>query len=119
MPAPRLDAVNDLFPEQALRPEQKKDQSQYVGKPDLDAAANHRPDVDLGEFLADTDDQSADDGAGNRSQAAQNHQIEIPAPESFQTPEAYRRALLEGMEAEVPDEYRALKQRYYEELVRQ
>ena len=33
--------------------------------------------------------------------------------------EAYRRALLEGMEAEVPDEYRALKQRYYEELVRQ
>ena len=56
---------------------------------------------------------------GNDPQAAQNHQIEIPAPESFQTPEAYRRALLEGMEAEVPDEYRALKQRYYEELVRQ
>ena len=30
-----------------------------------------------------------------------------------------RQALIEGMEAEVPDEYRALKQRYYEELVRQ
>ena len=56
---------------------------------------------------------------GNDPQAAQNHQIEIPAPESFQTPEAYRRALLEGMEAEVPDEYRALKQRYYEDLVPQ
>lgn len=56
---------------------------------------------------------------GNEPQQASSHQIEIPAPESFQTPEAYRRALLEGMEAEVPDEYRALKQRYYEELVRQ
>ena len=45
--------------------------------------------------------------------------IEIPAPEDFQTPEEYRRALLEGMEAEVPEEYQALKKRYYEELVRQ
>ena len=35
------------------------------------------------------------------------------------TPEAYRRALLEGMEGEVPSEYRALKKRYYEELVNQ
>ena len=57
--------------------------------------------------------------AKNEPQQASSHQIEIPAPESFQTPEAYRKALLEGMEAEVPDEYRALKQRYYEELVRQ
>ena len=29
------------------------------------------------------------------------------------------RALLEGMQAEVPPEYEALKRRYYEELVRQ
>lgn len=43
----------------------------------------------------------------------------LPAPEEFQTPEAYRRALLEGMSGEVPDEYRPLNQRYYEELVRQ
>lgn len=43
----------------------------------------------------------------------------LPAPEAFKTPEAYRKALLEGMRAEVPEEYRALNRRYYEELVRQ
>jgi chromosome segregation ATPase len=43
----------------------------------------------------------------------------LPVPEDFQTPEEYRRALLEGMEADVPEEYRALNQRYFEELVRQ
>ncbi len=58
-------------------------------------------------------------GGQDSQQQVGQRQIEIPAPESFQTPEAYRRALLEGMEAEVPDEYQALKQRYYEELVRQ
>lgn len=61
--------------------------------------------------------QSADNRNGE--DAAGRSNIEIPAPESFRTPEAYREALLEGMEADVPDEYRALKQRYYEELVRQ
>ncbi len=45
--------------------------------------------------------------------------VEIPAPEEFRTPEDYRRALLRGMEGEVPDEYETLKRRYYEELVRQ
>lgn len=45
--------------------------------------------------------------------------IELPTPEEFRTPEAYRRALLEGMEPDVPEEYRALKRRYFEELVRQ
>ena len=39
--------------------------------------------------------------------------------EEFRTPEEYRRALLEGMEGDVPEEYRALKKRYYEELVLQ
>jgi hypothetical protein len=45
--------------------------------------------------------------------------IEIPAPEEFQTPEEYRKALLEGMQGDVPAEFEALKRRYYEELVRQ
>lgn len=45
--------------------------------------------------------------------------IEIPGPETFRSPEEYRRALLEGMEGDVPEEYRALKRRYYEELVNQ
>ncbi len=43
----------------------------------------------------------------------------LPAPEQFDTPEAYRRALLEGMQGEVPDSYRSSNLRYYEELVRQ
>jgi len=46
-------------------------------------------------------------------------EVEIPGVEDFQTPEEYRRALLEGMEGEVPEEYRAMKKRYFEELVRQ
>jgi hypothetical protein len=59
----------------------------------------------------DGEEQSGEDFA--------REMFEIPAPEEFQTPEEYRRALLEGMEAAVPEEYQALKKRYYEELVRQ
>ena len=44
---------------------------------------------------------------------------DIPAPELFQTAEAYREALLEGMAGEVPQEFEALKRRFYEDLVRQ
>jgi len=43
--------------------------------------------------------------------------MEIPGREEFRTPEEYRRALREGMEEDVPQEYRAMKKRYYEELV--
>lgn len=46
-------------------------------------------------------------------------EVVIPAPEEFETPEAYRKALLEGMQGDVPDAYRAAHRRYYEELVRQ
>jgi hypothetical protein len=45
--------------------------------------------------------------------------LDIPGREEFRTPEEYRRALLDGMEGEVPEEYRAMKRRYYEELVLQ
>ena len=44
---------------------------------------------------------------------------DIPAPELFQTAEAYREALLEGMAGEVPKEFETLKRRFYEDLVRQ
>ncbi len=53
------------------------------------------------------------------TQSSQPLSFELPPPEAFQTPEEYRRALLEGMAGEVPDEYRALNKRYFEELVRQ
>ena len=61
--------------------------------------------------------QSSDENRDGESYSTQ--EIQIPSPEEFQTPEEYRRALLEGMEADVPEEYEALKKRYYEELVRQ
>lgn len=48
-----------------------------------------------------------------------SEEVLLPAPEEFQTPEEYRKALLEGMGAEVPAAYEAAKRRYYEELVRQ
>ncbi|MCO4743522.1 MAG: DUF4175 family protein [Proteobacteria bacterium] len=48
-----------------------------------------------------------------------DREIDIPSAEEFRTPEEYRRMLLEGMEGDVPEEYRALKKRYFEELVHQ
>ncbi len=66
----------------------------------------------------DSSDQSGDsDKKGGRRPKVPR--IEIPTPEEFRTPEAYRKALLEGMQGDVPGEYEALKRRYYEDLVRQ
>ncbi len=65
----------------------------------------------------------SDEGGGGQQKPGQKQprtpRMEIPTPEEFRTPEAYRQALLEGMQAEVPAEYRSLKRRYYEDLVRQ
>ena len=66
-------AIDDLLAEQTLRAEQQEHQGQHIGKPDFDATAHERAQVHLGELLAHTDDQAADDGAGHRGQAAQNH----------------------------------------------
>jgi len=66
-----------------------------------------------GEGSGESDGGDSEEGPNTRQD------VEIPAPEEFRTPEEYRRALLEGMQADVPPEYRALKRRYYEELVRQ
>jgi hypothetical protein len=63
------------------------------------------------------DDQGKQPKSGDTS--AMNGATELPAPEEFHTPEEYREALLQGMEADVPDEFQALKKRYYEELVHQ
>lgn len=64
----------------------------------------------------------ADEGegeGGTHGEGREGGDIALPAPEEFRTPEEYRRALLEGMSGEVPEEYRSLNRRYYEELVRQ
>ncbi len=67
---------------------------------------------------ASGDDEDGEQGEGGQGETREN-QVEIPGREEFRTPEEYRRALLEGMEGDVPEEYRALKKRYYEELVAQ
>ncbi len=65
-------------------------------------------------------EQASGEGSGEqRDQGERDPRMELPSPEEFRTPEEYRRALLEGMEGDVPEEYRALKKRYYEELVHQ
>jgi hypothetical protein len=58
-------------------------------------------------------------GRDKKGEEKRQDPIEIPAPEEFQSPEAYRKALLEGMQGDVPSQFEALKRRYYEELVRQ
>jgi hypothetical protein len=63
--------------------------------------------------------QAEGEGEEEGGQGFRDRPLELPAPEEFRTPEEYRRALLEGMEGDVPEEYRALKRRYYEELVNQ
>ena len=45
--------------------------------------------------------------------------MELPEPERDVDIARYREQLMQGMEGEVPEEYEALKRRYYEELVRQ
>lgn len=63
----------------------------------------------------DKEDGPGADGKGQTSHG----EMAIPAPEQFETPEAYRRALMEGMQGTVPEQYRSSNLRYYEELVRQ
>ena len=58
-------------------------------------------------------------GSGEEQDGDSTSSIEIPLPEEFIAPEEYRRLLLQGMTGDVPEEYRAMKQRYYEELVTQ
>jgi hypothetical protein len=58
-------------------------------------------------------------GGKDKSQSVPQDQPEIPAPELFKTPEAYRKALLEGMSGTVPEEFKSLKKRFYEDLVQQ
>jgi hypothetical protein len=66
------------------------------------------------------EDPEGEDGGGDEDgEGHRSREIELPSPEEFRTPEEYRQSLLEGMTGDVPDAYRALKKRYYEELVQQ
>ena len=63
--------------------------------------------------------QEPQDRDGNEDGEIHDGDFEIPGREEFRTPEEYRRGLLEGMQGDVPEEYRAMKRRYFEELVHQ
>lgn len=68
----------------------------------------------------DTDGQLGEEGpGGDDSLDRQDPHLDLPEPEDDVDVARYREQLLRGMEGEVPDEYEALKRRYYEELVRQ
>jgi hypothetical protein len=62
---------------------------------------------------------SGEGDEGDGSDEGRKTTLELPEPEDFRTPEDYRRALIEGMAADVPEAYRLLKARYFEELVHQ
>ena len=71
------------------------------------------------EMQGQRQEEDGEGGKGDGESAVGRQQLVIPPPEDFRTPEAYRRALLEGMSGDVPEEYEALKRRYFEELVHQ
>src|SRR4030095_7062127 len=75
-----LDAIDVSLSEQSLGPYQQEKQRQHVRKPVLDAATGkvelldeNRTEEDLGKFLADADDQAAEDRTGHRCESAEDH----------------------------------------------
>src|SRR6202040_4449288 len=67
-----LHSVDVFLAEQALRPDEQKYQGQHVGKPVLDPPAHHGPEIDLRDFLAHADDESAHHGTEDRFEAAED-----------------------------------------------
>jgi hypothetical protein len=93
---------------EALKQASQSSQSQQPGQGKGKAQGSEKKDGEEGAGAEEREEGPP----GERS-------MDLPEPEEFRTPEAYRRALLQGMEGEVPEAYRALKRRYYEELVHQ
>lgn len=65
------------------------------------------------------DAEEAEGEGGEEWNEENNPEMELPEPERDVDIARYREQLMQGMEGEVPEEYEALKRRYYEELVRQ
>ena len=53
-------------------PEQQKDERQGIGEPVFDCASEGGTPKDLGDFLANPDNQAANDCAGYRGEAAKD-----------------------------------------------
>ena len=66
-----------------------------------------------------SDSKDSDGEGGEDWNKDYDPQMELPEPERDVDIARYREQLMQGMEGEVPEEYEALKRRYYEELVRQ
>src|SRR2546425_2830878 len=65
-------AINVLLAEKSLGAEQQEYQRQHVREPTFDAAADMRPEIDLGQLFRRTDDKTADDRSRNRLEAAED-----------------------------------------------
>ncbi|HJN78140.1 MAG TPA: DUF4175 family protein [Myxococcota bacterium] len=76
------------------------------------AAASQMGDAMSDEGSGGGESQGGEDGEGLDA----DPYLELPADEM--SDDEYRQALMEGMQSPVPEEYEALKRRYYEELVR-
>src|SRR5205085_9371032 len=68
----RLDPIDDLLAEEAFGPDKQEEERDHIREPRLDAAAHIGPEIYLGELLASTDDEPADDGAGDRLEATED-----------------------------------------------
>src|SRR5580658_5244630 len=66
------DSLHQHAAEEASRTNEQESQRDHVGEPDLDAAAEERPDVDLGELFRRADDQAADDRAEDRVETSEH-----------------------------------------------
>ena len=73
---------------------------------------------EMGSGKPDNDEEAEGEG-GEEWNKENNPEMELPEPERDVDIARYREQLMQGMEGEVPEEYEALKRRYYEELVRQ
>ena len=58
-------------------------------------------------------------GKSDRDGQEEHERFDLHVLDENMSPDEYRKALLKGMSDDVPEEYRRLKRRYYEELVRQ
>src|SRR5580704_1913882 len=68
----RSNPLDDAFAEEALRAEQQEDEREGISETVLDRAAEGGPPKDLGDLLAGPDDQTADNRARHRGQAAED-----------------------------------------------
>lgn len=133
MGAPGLEENLDAAVREMTRAERALDQGRPFAAEGAEEAAADRIDLairSLEQAAASQSQMSREMGSGSESEGDESGQggeswndqpitMELPEPERDVDIARYREQLMQGMEGEVPEEYEALKRRYYEELVRQ